>query len=121
MKKVFVMYQLNKEVSLDEYIAYSKQVDQRITPGQPGIQRFEVYVIEGHDAEGEPEYHIIEDIEVDSWEKFKAAVDGDGMAYIGETFPLYADISTMKTFYGSRIIATLPDGSRPELPGGKKA
>ena len=115
-QKVFVMYRLRTDVSLDDYVAWSKEVDQRITPGQPGIQRFEVYAIEGHDGEGDPQIQIVEDIEVESWEAFQQAAAGDGMAYIRETFPRLADEASVITIYGSRIIASLPHGSRPPLP-----
>ena len=116
MQKVFVMYKLNDGVTLEDYIVWSKEIDQRITPGQPGINRFEVYAIEGHDGDGEPRVQIVEDIEVETWETFQQTVAGDGMAYIRETFPNYADESTLTTIYGSRIMGTLPEGSRPPLP-----
>jgi hypothetical protein len=116
MQKVFVMYKLKEGVSLDDYIKWSQEVDQRITPGQPGMIRFEVYAIEGQDGSGEPVYHIVEDQEVTSWEEWEKTVAGDGMAYIRETFSLFADESTVTTIYGSRIVSSLPEGSRPPLP-----
>jgi hypothetical protein len=115
MQKVFVMYKLKEGVPLDDYIRWSQEVDQRITPGQPGMIRFEVYVIEGQDGEGEPTYDIVEDLEVTSWEEWEKTVAGDGMAYIRETGVHFVDLSTVVTMYGSRILSTLPEGSRPSL------
>jgi hypothetical protein len=116
MQKIFVMYKLKPGVTIEQYREWSREVDQRITPGQPGVIRFEVYAIEGHDGDGEPAVHVVEDIEVDSWEAWEETVAGDGMAYIRETFPLLADESSATAIYGSRIAPTLPDGARPPLP-----
>jgi hypothetical protein len=92
-------------------------VDQRITPGQKGVIRFEVYRIEGTDK-GEPFCHIVEDIEVESFEIFAQSVAGPGMSYIMETIGQYVDEATIQTVYGSKIVpALLPSGSRPPLPG----
>ncbi len=116
MQKVFVSYKLKKGVSLDQYKAWSREVDQRITPGQAGVIRFEVYAIEGAEN-GEPFCEIVEDIEVESYESFTKTVAGPGMSYILETIKDLVDESTMQTVYGSRILpALLPPGSRPAIP-----
>lgn len=116
MQKVFVSYKLKQGVSLERYTAWSREVDQRITPGQDGIIRFEVYAIEGADK-GAPFCQIVEDIEVESWEVFSKTVAGPGMSYIIETIKDLVDESTMQTVYGSRILpALLPAGSRPPVP-----
>lgn len=117
MQKVFVSYKLKPGITPDQYAAWSREVDQRITPGQKGVIRFEVYRIEGADK-GEPFCQIVEDIEVESFEAFTETVKGEGMAYIMETIGKYVDESTVQTVYGSKIVpALLPHGSRPPLPG----
>jgi hypothetical protein len=117
MQKVFVSYRLRPGVTQDQYAAWSREVDQRITPGQKGVIRFEVYRIEGTDK-GEPFCHIVEDIEVESFEIFAQSVAGPGMSYIMETIGQYVDEATIQTVYGSKIVpALLPSGSRPPLPG----
>lgn len=116
MKKVFVSYRLKPGVSLDQYESWSKEIDQRITPGQSGIIRFEVYRIEGTDK-GEPFCQVVEDIEVESFEKFTETVNGPGMAYVIETIGNYVDMSSMQTVYGSKIVPALHGaGARPPLP-----
>ena len=40
MIKVFVMYKLKPGVSLEDYWKWSIEVDQKITPFQPGVYRF---------------------------------------------------------------------------------
>ena len=42
MHKIFVMYKLKSGVSLDQYKAWLNEIDQPITPCQPGMIRFEV-------------------------------------------------------------------------------
>lgn len=116
MQKVFVSYRLKPGVSFDRYAAWSKEVDQRITPGQAGIIRFEVYRIEGADK-GEPFCQVVEDIEVESFEKFTETVNGPGMKYVLETIADIVDMSTMQTVYGSKIVPALhPAGARPPVP-----
>ena len=90
MQKVFVSYRLRAGVSIEQYKAWSREIDQRITPGQKGIIRFEVYAIEGADK-GEPFCQIVEDIEVESFEAFTETVRGSGMAYVMETFGKLVD------------------------------
>jgi hypothetical protein len=81
VQKVFVSYRLRPGVSVEQYKAWSGEIDQRITPGQKGVIRFEVYSIEGADK-GEPFCQIVEDIEVESFEAFTETVKGSGMAYV---------------------------------------
>jgi hypothetical protein len=116
MQKVLVMYKLRPDVTLDQYISWSKQIDQRITPGQAGITRFEVYAVEHVEGPDNAQYEVVEDIEVESWDAFQQCVDGPGMAYVQETFPLYADESTVVTICGNRVVADLESGARPPLP-----
>jgi len=118
MQKVLVMYKLRPGVTLDQYISWSKQIDQRITPGQAGIIRFEVYAVEHITGPDDVQYQVVEDIEVESWEAFQECVAGPGMAYVQETFPLYADEPTVVTICGSRVVASLEEGARPPLPAG---
>jgi hypothetical protein len=116
VQKVFVSYRLRAGVSIEQYKAWSREIDQRITPGQKGIIRFEVYAIEGADK-GEPFCQILEDIEVESFEAFTETVRGSGMAYVMETFGKLVDESTVQTVHGSKIVpALLPPGARPPLP-----
>ncbi len=67
MHKIYVMYKLKKGVTMDQYKQWSKEIDQRITPGQPGMIRFEVYEIKGADK-GEPFVQVVEDIEVEDYD-----------------------------------------------------
>lgn len=102
MEKVFVMYRLKPGVSIEDYRKWSVSVDQKITPFQPGVHRFEVYEIQGAEK-GESPYMIVEDVDVDSWEAWQKAVQGDGMKEVVESWAKYGDESTMITIYGKKI------------------
>src|ERR1700729_1262066 len=98
MQKLIVSYKLRPGVTLDQYKAWSCAVDQRITSTQPGIIRFEVYAVEGA-QDGLPYCDIIEDIEVDSYDAFAKALEGEGMRYCVETFPRFVDVSSVRLVY----------------------
>ena len=102
MQKVFVMYKLKPDVTLEQYREWSVRLDQKITPFQPGVIRFEVYEIKGA-AEGESPYQIVEDIEVDDWETWQKVSTGEGMKEIADTWGQYGDESTLTIIYGDKI------------------
>lgn len=115
MQKIFVMYRLKKGVTIDQYKQWSKEIDQRITPGQPGMIRFEVYEIKGADK-GEPFVEVVEDIEVEDFDAWMETCRQAGMAYVQETIESLIDESTLKIVYGERIVSALPHGARPSMP-----
>lgn len=115
MHKVFVMYRLKKGVSMEQYQQWSMEIDQRITPGQPGLIRFEVYQIKGAEK-GEPFVEVVEDIEVEDFDGWMKTCREAGMAYVVETAGKFIDESTLKVIYGERIVFVLPHGARPSLP-----
>lgn len=115
MQKVFVTYNLKPGVTLEQYTEWSRAVDQQITPGERGVIRFEVYAIEGV-ISGKQFYQIIEDIEVVDHETWVKSMTGPGMDYVRETFPIFADADSMSMVYGSKIVAALPHGTRPDFP-----
>jgi len=102
MKKVFAMYRLKPGVSIEEYKKWSVEVDQKITPFQPGVHRFEAYEIQGAEK-GESPYMIVEDIDVDSWEDWQKVIKSDEMKEVMQAWPEYGDESTAVVIYGEKI------------------
>jgi hypothetical protein len=102
MQKVFVMYKLKPGVSIADYRKWSTGLDQKVTPFQPGVHRFEVYEIQGAEK-GESPYMIVEDIDVDSWEAWQKTVNGEGMREVVKTWNDYGDASTLITIYGKKV------------------
>ena len=115
MHKISVMYRLKQGVNIEQYKQWSKEIDQRITPGQPGMIRFEVYEIKGSDN-GEPFVEVVEDIEVEDFDAWMETCRQPGMAYVQETINDLIDESTLRIVYGERIVSALPQGARPSLP-----
>ena len=72
MVKVFTMYKLKPEVDFKDYLDFSAHLDQKVTPSQPGVYKFEVYKILGAEG-GEIIYQIIEVAEVESFKKVLAS------------------------------------------------
>jgi len=104
MEKVFVMYDLKKGVSIEDYKKWSRNVDQQITPNQPGCHKFEVFEILGSDGEGVPKFQIIELIEVDDWESWQQIVKSKGMGKVVTEWNNYGDENSLITIYGEKII-----------------
>jgi hypothetical protein len=115
MHKIFVMYRLKDGVSMEQYKAWSREIDQRITPGQPGMIRFEVYAIEGAEK-GEPFVQVVEDIEVTDFHEWIATCKKAGMAYVQETILKLINEDTLQVIYGTRIVSSLAEGTRPRMP-----
>ncbi len=101
--KVIVFYKLRAGVSLDEYRRWSGEVDQRLTPAQPAVNRFEPHVVIGGQGGGE-EYEIFEDLEVESWDAWQAALESEAMKPVVEGWPRVADESSLVVIYGSRLV-----------------
>ena len=102
MPRVFLRYSLKPGVKMEDYKKWSLQVDQQITPKQPGVRRFEVYEIKGAEK-GEPSCQVMEDIEVDSWEAWQAALKGKGMERVVREWNEYGDADTVVSIWGEKI------------------
>ena len=102
MQKVFVLYKLKPGVSIEDYRKWSVSLDQKVTPFQPGVHRFEVYEIEGAEK-GESPYMIVEDVDVESWEAWQKVVAGDAMKEVVKTWGDYGDESTLTVMYGKKV------------------
>jgi len=101
--KVIVFYKLKPGVTLDQYREWSLQVDQRLTPAQPAVNRFEPYVVVGGEGGGE-QYTVFEDLDVESWDAWQKILETEAMKPVVEGFPGVADPSTVVVIYGNRII-----------------
>jgi len=102
MQKVFVMYKLKPGVTVEQYRKWSVDIDQKITPFQPGCHRFEVYEIEGAEK-GKSPYQIIEDIDVESWEAWQKVVKSEDMKKVVKTWGDYGDESTLVVLFGKKV------------------
>lgn len=102
MVKVFTMYKLKPGVNIADYIEFSTKLDQRVTPRQPGVHKFEVYQIQGSEK-GEIMYQIVEVVEVESVKGFKKVLESKEMEKVEERYYELVDQASVKTLYGEII------------------
>lgn len=102
MPRAFAMYNLKPGVTMEQYRQFSREIDQKITPTQPHVQRFEVYEIKGRD-QGKPPYQILEVIDVDSFEGWIQTTQGEGMKKVVEEWNKLCDPSSMVHIWGEKI------------------
>lgn len=102
MQRVFVMYKLKPGAKMEEYKKWSREVDQKITPNQPSVHRFEVYEIKGAEKGSSP-YNIVEDIDVESFDKWQQTLKSKGMKKVVAEWDNYGDGSTVVMVFGEKI------------------
>ncbi|ALG10629.1 hypothetical protein [Kibdelosporangium phytohabitans] len=103
MQKVYCLYKLKPGVTAEQYIEWSKGVDQAITRQQPCVHQFRVYRFEGRRG-GEAPWDVIEDIDVDSWEAWEKCLTTPEMADVVKGFREMADRESAVTVFGSEIV-----------------
>ncbi len=92
---VVVMYRLREGVTADDYVRWSQETDQQITPGLEPIRRFQVLsVTETIEGADNGTFDVIEVIEVTSADAWKEGNASEYMAQIQEEWPRYADPGT---------------------------
>lgn len=110
MEKIIALYKLRQGVTREGFAAWSRDVDQRNALRQEACIRFELYGIEGTPALPAtgpdvpfPEFDILEDIEVESWEAWDEALKSDAMRGVLEQFGTYVDESSVYVLRGRRL------------------
>ena len=102
MVKVFTMYKLKPEINIKDYLEFSINLDQKVTPKQPGVHKFEVYKILGAEDD-KIIYQIVEAIEVESLETFRKVLASKEMEKVEKKYNELVDQSTVKMIYGEII------------------
>lgn len=96
MEKVVVTFRLREGVTAEQYGAWAYEVDQRTTLRQDACWRNEVYVT--------PDGEILEDIEVTSWDAWRAVLASDPMKPVYQQWVELVDESTVKELRGRRVV-----------------
>jgi len=99
---VFITYTLNDDVTREQYRQWSRAIDQPMASRQPGVLKYEIYEIEGAGSDERP-YDIIEVIEAESWEAWKAVNDQPEMKEAVEQFFQIAKRGSVLVTYGRKI------------------
>ena len=83
MQKVIAIYDLKKDVTIEQYKKWLLDIEMKVTPTLPGIHKFEVLEIKGSEGENKT-FSVIEDFTVDSYESWQKAVSSDVMKKVSE-------------------------------------
>ena len=103
MQKVLVLYKVKPGVTAEEYVEWSKTVDQAITRQQPCVQRFRVFKLEGSRGGSSP-WDVVEDLEVESWDAWQECLTTPEMADVVAGFRRLADRESAVTVFGNEIV-----------------
>ena len=103
--KLVAMYNLKKNAKLEEFKRWSREVDQKITPGLPGYQRFDIFEVAAVLDGSKPPYRytelnipckIIEFIEVESQEALERSQTSSVMSKVMKEWLDFVDESSVK-------------------------
>lgn len=100
--RVFAFYRLKDGVDIDEYMEWSRRVDQPTCHRMKACHSFEVFIVRG-EARGQGFYDIVEDIEVESWEAWQETLTSPEFAQVATEWPKYGDESSLMIVYCDKI------------------
>jgi hypothetical protein len=103
--KIFTMHKLKAGASIEDYKKWSREVDQPKSISQPEVLTFEVFEIFGSVDSGEmnPEYDVIEVIEVNSLEDIRKVEERLKNFLEDEWVTQWVEKSTLVNLYGEKI------------------
>ena len=102
MIRLVALYNLKAGTSIKDFKKFAMEVDQKITPKQPGMYSWEAIEIKGTEGDG-PAYQIMEIITVESWEVWQNILESDAMKPVTEGWSEYGDGSSVLSIYGDII------------------
>lgn len=102
--KVFISYDLAPGVTREQYVKWSKEVDQPLASRQPGVLAYEIYWVEGVGA-GESSGQVMEVIEAESWEAWQKVNEYPEMQAAVASFFEIARKGTIRVSHATRIDA----------------
>jgi hypothetical protein len=100
--KVFISYDLADGVTREQYVQWSKQVDQPLASRQPGVLAYDIYWVEGVSA-GDSPGQVIEVIEAESWEAWQKVNEYPEMKEAVASFFQIARKGTIRVSHGTLI------------------
>lgn len=100
--KVFISYDLADGVTREQYVQWSKQVDQPLASRQPGVLAYDIYWLEGV-AAGDSPGQVIEVIEAESWEAWQKVNEYPEMQEAVASFFQIARKGTIRVSHGTLI------------------
>ncbi len=99
--RVFMTYSLRPETDVEEFKTWSREVDAPACRAKPVCSRFDVYVADG--GEGAPLPFVIEDIEVESFEGWHAAMAAPDHAEIAAQWTAFVQLDTLVNVHATKV------------------
>lgn len=99
MERLFITYRLNDGVSREDFIAFSRDLDQVITPRQPGVVRLKAHLVEpetNDEPDNRPPFDVIETVDVASFDAWRKALGSDEMTIVINEFERVADQGSVR-------------------------
>ena len=101
-EKVFVFYNLNEGVDIEEYKEWSRTVDQPTCNESPVCHSIEIYLLECK-TDGKSFYKVAESIEVESWEAWDVALKSKEFSKMSEEWPKFGNGESAIVVTGTKI------------------
>ena len=99
MVELMIYYKLKKGVAIEDFKKFSLGMDQPILKKQKGIIEFKVYEVSKLEPDSvNPDFDIVENILVESYERWLEIVDADEMADIGEQWLEHCDFNSRQVY-----------------------
>ena len=96
LDKLIMLYRLRPGVTIEDYKHWSLEVDQKITPFQPGVKSFHVYELSSSSS-----YQIAEEIEVENADHYPPKTEA--MNRVVSEWEKYCDATSVVTLRGKQI------------------
>lgn len=107
MERIFITYRTLPGVSRDDVIAFSKDVDQVVTPAQPGVLGFEAFLVEqALDLNGDeqtPSFDVIEVVDVAGFAAWAKVLERPEMAPVFDGVARLVDPTSVRMVRAGRI------------------
>src|SRR5262245_45495378 len=97
--RVFTFYNLRPDADLEAFRRWSRDVDRPACLAKPACNRFDVFVAEGGNVPQMP--LIVEDLDVESWDAWQAAINEPSHADLNKQFEDFVLLDTLVSVYVS--------------------
>jgi hypothetical protein len=100
--RIFVLYRLKDGVSFDDYRQWSLEADQPTLRRNGNVAEFKVFATAPAETSHET-YSVVETIEIDSEEAWKAVTESTAVKALGPAFDRLVDPASLCILHGEEI------------------
>ncbi len=102
MERTIYFYRRKQGVTAEQSRRWTLEVDIPITSTQPGMQKFQVSEVSSS-GEGPLEFHVLEEIEADSYEAWTKVAEQAAMKKVADEWPSYFDPTSILEIRSTKI------------------